>query len=293
MTHHSRETLDHADGAIAGRAVAARAQIGDVDIAWESRGEGPPILMLNRFRAAMADWDPALLDALVQSHRVITFDSAGVGASTGTVPGTLEGAADLAMGLADALDLDRPHLLGWSMGGMIAQILAAKQGPRIGGVVLAGTSPSYRVAGAVPAPDAWMATAAKDINTPEDMLYLFYADTTTSHAAGLASLARIGGGDAVAGARPKTGMQTMAGQFAAARGFVTGEDGWFDKTGRIVNPVLVANGDQDKAFPVENSLALIRAIPCAQLAIYPDAGHAFHFQHAARFAADVTRFLAA
>lgn len=261
-------------------------------IAWRSQGEGRPLLMLNRFRAAMADWDPALIDALSAHHRVITFDSTGVGESGGSVPDTLEGAADVAMDLARALGLDRPHALGWSMGGMTAQILAAKYSADLGGVVLAGTTPSFALEGAIPLPEPWLGTATKESNTPEDMLYLFYADTPTSRAAGMASLARIGNGDAAAGAAPKTAMQTLAAQGAATRKFFFGEDGAFKRLGDISAPVLVANGDQDRAFAVENSVALVRAIPNAQLAIYPDSGHAFHFQHADRFADDVTRFLA-
>ena len=140
--------------------------------------------------------------------------------------------------------------------------------------------------------DEWLAIATKDSNTPDEMLFIFYADSETSHAAGMASLARIGGGDPAAGAARKTTMETIAGQGIATRKFFQGEDGAFKRLGDIAVPVLVANGDQDRAFAVENSLALVRAIPNAQLAIYPDAGHAFHFQHAERFAEDVIRFLA-
>jgi pimeloyl-ACP methyl ester carboxylesterase len=267
------------------------AQVGDVQIAWRSTGQGQPLLMLNRFRAAIDDWDPQLIAALARTYQVITFDSAGVAASGGNVPDTLEGAADIAIGLAQAIGLDRPHVLGWSMGGMIAQILAAKYGDQIGGVILAGTTPSFALEGTVPTAQEWLATATKEVNTPEDMQFLFYADTETSRSAGLSSLARIGQGDAAAGAASKTTMQTVAAQGAATRKFFFGEDGAFKQLGKINVPVLVANGDQDRAFAVENSVALVRALPKARLAIYPDAGHAFLFQHADQFARDVTQFL--
>ncbi|GGE36806.1 alpha/beta hydrolase [Primorskyibacter flagellatus] len=266
----------------------------DVDgtrIAWRSQGEGRPLLMLNRFRAAMADWDPALIDGLARNHRVITFDSAGVGASDGTVPETLEGAADVAMGLARAIGLETPHALGWSMGGMTAQILAAKYGDGLGGVVLAGTTPSFAVDGATPVPDEWLNVATTPSYTVDDMLFLFYTDTDAGRLAGRSSLARIGGGDPVAGATPKTTLQTMAGQGVPTRKFFAGEDGAFRMLKDIKVPVLVANGDRDRAFAVENSVALAKAIPGAQLSIYPDAGHAFHFQYADRFADEVTDFL--
>jgi len=262
-------------------------------IAWRSTGAGQPLLMLNRFRASMDDWDPALIEALAHHHQVITFDSAGVAQSGGAVPETLEGAADIAMGLATAIGLDKPNVLGWSMGGMTAQILAAKYGDEIGGVILAGTTPSFAVEGTVPVSNEWLGTATKEQNTPDDMQFLFYADTDSCRAAGMASLERIGGGDANAGAASKTTMQTIAAQGAATRTFFFGEDGAFKTLGTISTPVLVANGDQDRAFAVENSVALAQAIPNAQLAIYPDAGHAFLFQHAEKFANDVTVFLSA
>ncbi|OIQ34016.1 MAG: hypothetical protein BM559_09060 [Roseobacter sp. MedPE-SWchi] len=260
-------------------------------VVWRSTGSGRPLLMLNRFRASMDDWDPALVDELARHHRVITFDSAGVAESGGTVPDTLEGAADVAMGFTQAIGLENPNVLGWSMGGMTAQILAAKYGAQIGSVVLAGTTPSFAIEGTVPVAQEWLGTATREQNTPEDMLYLFYTDTEASQAAGMASLARIGGGEAKAGAASKTTMQTVAAQGAATRKFFFGEDGAFKQLGKISAPVLVANGDNDRAFAVENSVALIRSIPNAQLAIYPDAGHAFHFQHAVRFSQDVAEFL--
>ncbi|MCG3268622.1 alpha/beta fold hydrolase [Yoonia sp. I 8.24] len=299
MTQTRRDTLGLLAGAAAAATIPVTAQanvkhmqVAGAEIAWESHGSGAPILLLNRFRGTISDWDPAFIDSLAHHHRVITFDSVGVGESGGEVPETLEGAADVAIGLADALGLEAPNILGWSMGGMIAQIVAAKYSARLGRVVLAGTTPSYRTAGTVPAPQEWLATAGKEINTAEDMHFLFYGESESSRAAGLASLERIGGGDAAAGARAKSTMATLAVQAAATRAFLTGEDGAFETLGRISSPVFVANGDQDRAFQVENSLALARAIPNAQLAIYPNSGHAFHFQHIERFTSDVTRFLA-
>ena len=147
---------------------------------------------------------PALIEALARHHQVITFDSAGVAQSGGTVPETLEGAADIAMGLAKAIGLDKPNVLGWSMGGMTTQILAAKYGDEIGGVILAGTTPSFAIEGTIPVSDEWLGTATKEQNTPDDMQFLFYTDTDASRAAGMASLERIGGGDPIAGAASKT-----------------------------------------------------------------------------------------
>ncbi len=268
------------------------ATVNGVDIAWRSHGSGRPLLMLNRFRGAMGDWDPALIEALAREHRVITFDNAGVAASSGSVPSSLSGAAEFAIGLADALELEQPHVLGWSMGGMTAQVLAAMHGERIGGVVLAGTTPSFAVPGTIPLPEDWLADATRDHYDASLIREIFYTDTPVGRAACQASLERTGDGDVTAGAKLKTTVETMAGQGVATRAFFSGEDGAFRHLGAIKVPVLVANGDRDRAFAIENSIALFRAIPKSELAVYPDAGHAFLFQHADRFATDVTHFLA-
>lgn len=263
--------------------------VGGTPIAYRQVGEGEPLLLLHRFRASMDDWDPALIEALAAERQVIVFDSAGVSESEGDVPPTLSGAAGIAAGLIEALDLGPSDVLGWSMGGMTAQILAIEHPDLVDSLVLAGTVPPGNPE-LVPASEEWLETAGKPDYTDEDLLFLFYADSDTSRSAGLASLERITRGS-VPGASVKTTPEVMQVQYDALLGFLSDAEGYFARLGEIQAPALVATGDQERAAPAVNSFVLFRELPQAELVVYPDSGHAFLFQYPERFANDVLDFL--
>jgi len=261
-------------------------------IAYRDFGQGEPIVLLHRFRATMSDWDPAFLDPIAAKRRVILFDSNGVGESEGSVPSTLEGAADNAAGLLKALDIPRADIMGWSMGGMTAQIFAIKHPQLVRHLVLMGTTPAAGSPEVALVPSGWSDIASRQTRTDEDLLYLFYTTSPSSMAAGKASLQRIAQrhqGEEQVG--PLDNLMLMMTQYRAIKGFIQNEDGWYQKLATIKAPTLVANGDKDGAFPAINSVVLAREIPNAQLAIYPDSGHAFHFQYPQRFAQDLQAFL--
>lgn len=273
-------------------ALAAQSQAVEIEggtIAYRRFGAGKPLLFLQRFRGGMDDWDPALLDAFAAGREVILFDSLGVSESGGTAPATLEAASDIAARVIAALALDRPDIIGWSMGAMTAQILALNHPQSVGKVILAGTNPPAGTPEFAPPSEAWLATAGKPQYTVDDLTFLFFTDTAAGRAAGAASAARI------SARRPAEQMvvlpETVGAQFTALSEFLGNKNGWFARLPEIATPVLVANGDRDAACPAINSVILAREIPGAQLAIYPDAGHGFHFQYAARFAADAAAFL--
>jgi pimeloyl-ACP methyl ester carboxylesterase len=238
----------------------------------------------------MDDWDPALIEALAAMRQVITFDSPGVGETGGTTPATLEEAADIAAFVVRTLPIGQADFLGWSMGGMTAQILALRHPNLVRRLVLAGTLPPGGSPEVVPSPPNWSQIAGKPDYEDEDILRLFFTESAGSRAAGRASLDRLSR-PGLPGSRVKTSPATMQAQLQAIIRFYKNEGGWYERLGEIVAPTLVANGDRDGAFPVIDSLVLAREIPGAQLLIYPDAGHGFLFQDPARFAADVSAFL--
>lgn len=273
-------------------AVAAESRTIEVQggtIAYRRFGKGRPLLFLQRFRGGMDDWDPALLDAFSTQREVVIFDSLGVGESTGTTPPTLEGAADIAANLIGALELDTPDVLGWSMGGMTAQVLGLSYPDLVGKVIIAGAAPPAGTPEFARSVEGWQDVAGKPQYTVDDLTFLFFTQTAAGRAAGAASAERI------SARRPaeemKAPMQSVGAQAAALGAFVTGSGGWYARLSEFATPVLVANGDRDASFPVMNSVILAREIPGAQLAIYPDAGHGFLFQYADRFAADALAFL--
>lgn len=273
-------------------ALTAQSQTVEIDggtIAYRRFGFGRPLLFLQRFRGGMDDWDPALLDALAAGREVILFDSLGVSESTGTTPPTLQEAADIAANVIAALGLERPDTLGWSMGGMTAQILALRHPGAVGKLILAGTNPPGGAPEFAEGSEEWLAVAGKPQYVVDDLTFLFFTSTEAGLTAGAASAARI------SARRPaeqmKTTPETVGAQFNALLGFINNDGGWYARLPEIAVPVLVANGDRDAACPAINSVILARDIPGAQLVIYPDAGHGFHFQYADRFAADAAAFL--
>lgn len=248
------------------------------------------LILLHRYRATMDDWDPAFIDALAAGRHVIAFDNRGIGASGGVVPTTLEQAADDAAAFAAALGLSQIDVLGWSMGGMTAQIMALRHAALVRRIVLGGTCPPGNPA-SKPAPDHWQAVASKPNYTDEDLLTIFFTKSEHSRALGRASLARMNL-PGMHGAAVKTAPEVMAAHDAAIGAFWQNKNGWFERLSQVRQPALVANGDRDEAFPVTDSVVMAREIPNSRLAIYPDAAHGFLFQVPEAFASDVLTFLA-
>jgi pimeloyl-ACP methyl ester carboxylesterase len=257
-----------------------------VSVAMRTVGSGARIVLLHRFRGTLDDWDPALVSALSVHHEVLMFDSLGVGQTAGTVPVTVEGMADFAARLIQTADAGPVNVLGWSLGGFVGQVLAVKYPHVVRRLVLAGTMPAGGAPELVWSTD-WLKRASAPVPTADNALALLYADTAASRRAGWESLGRLPHPPA-AYVSP-AGMATQA---EAIRRFADGGDGeWYSRLKDVTAPTLVANGDRDELFPAIDSAVLAREIPRSQLAIYPDSGHAFLFQHAERFASDVSRFL--
>src|SRR5262245_19790490 len=105
------------------------------------QGSGLPLLFLQHFTGTLDNWDFAVTDALAYGREVILFENAGVGRSSGNVPTTLAGMAQHALAFLDGLRLTRCDVLGFSLGGMIAQQMALDRPSIIRRMILAGTAP--------------------------------------------------------------------------------------------------------------------------------------------------------
>lgn len=250
--------------------------------------DGVPLLFLNRFRGTMDHWDPALLEVIAQERPVIVFDSAGVGASAGEVAPDIAGAARIAASFVDALQLGQVDLLGWSMGGTVVQQLALDRPDLVRRIVLAATGPGG-VAEAPRAPEKVWQVAAKPLNDDEDFLYLFFADTPTSRAAGLASLRRLD--RRLARSRSAVKPESWKVQAGAIAAWGAGQGAAYPRLAGIRVPALVANGSADVMVHAYNSYAMSQRLPKAQLLLYPDAGHGFLFQYPEHFGRQVNEFL--
>jgi pimeloyl-ACP methyl ester carboxylesterase len=214
------------------------------------------------------------------------FDSTGVGETGGVTPSTVEGMADFAARLIQIAGSGLVDVLGWSLGGFVAQVLAIKYPQLVRKLVLAGTMPAGGAPELVWSRD-WLERASAPVPTPENALALLYANSEASRKEGRESLGRMPHPSAA-----YVSATTMATQAEAIRRFADGDEGgWYPRLREIAAPTFVANGDRDGLFPAIDSAVLAREIPRSQLGIYPDSGHAFLFQYSERFASDIARFL--
>jgi pimeloyl-ACP methyl ester carboxylesterase len=253
---------------------------------------GVPLVLLHRFRATIDWWDPEFLDLLAVGHDVIVFDNVGIGYTTGEPRDSLEGLAQGAIEFIEALGLPRADVLGWSLGGIVAQRVALRRPELVRKVVVAGSGPAGWVPGAPPMSEKVLGIMAKPQFDTDDLMYLFYPETDAARAAGREHFDHVStrlaaGGPGVSEAAAN-GLLTAVGKLLQVP---------FDQTQAeleaIKHPVLYANGLHDVMIPAHASYVAIQHLDNATLVLYSDAGHGFLFQHAKAFATEVTNFLAA
>ncbi|GAA4002188.1 alpha/beta hydrolase [Streptomyces plumbiresistens] len=253
---------------------------------------GTPLVLLNRVRATIDWWDPEFLDHLAAEHDVIVFDDIGHGYTTGEPRDSFERFADGAIEFIEALGLPQVDLLGWTMGGTVAQHITLKRPELVRRLVVAAANPGGTVPGA-PDPDPKVrATMTKPEVTAEDLVFLFFPETEAGRAAGYEYLARVAARLAAGG--PGVSEAAGLGQITAiAKDSAIPFEQVRADLETIKHPVLYATGMRDVMIPALASYTAVQHLPNATLVAYSDAGHGFPFQHPKAFATQVTTFLAA
>ena len=247
-----------------------------------------PVVLLQHFRGNLDSWDPALVDALAASRRVITFDYAGVGGSTGVTADTIEQTARDTIAFIAALGLSQVDLLGFSIGSFVAQEIALRRPALVRRLVLASSAPQG-AAGMHGWAPAVIGAVGTPQTSPEEYLGVFFAASGSSQQAGKEALGRMY-------ARKEnrdeaTDWATREAQYDAVCSWGIPDHAALERVTAFEMPVFVANGDSDPMILPRYSCLLAGLIPQARLKIYPDSAHGFLFQHHAEFAADVTEFL--
>jgi pimeloyl-ACP methyl ester carboxylesterase len=251
----------------------------------------PPLLCLQHYTGTLDNWDPAVTDPLASARDVILFDNAGIGRSTGTVPETMAEMASHALAFLDGLGIERCDVLGYSLGGMVAQDMVLDRPSVFRRMILVATAPR----GGEDIMHLEKPSLARYLNDPQLQGYavlqkIFFPATPSSQSAAEAFTGRLmlrtqdrdpGSGPAVA--RAQTAAFREWEQFSGER---------FADLRRIGQPTLVVNGVQDEMIPVRNSYWLAEHLPNAMLLTYPDAGHGALFQWHESFQHQVTEFLA-
>jgi pimeloyl-ACP methyl ester carboxylesterase len=254
-------------------------------------GSGLPLLCLQHFTGTMDNWDPAVTDPLASEREVILFESAGIGRSSGSVPNTIAGMASHASAFLDGLGIGTCDVLGFSLGGMVAQQIALERPSIIRRMMLVGTAPR----GGEDIMHLEKPSLAKPLRDPSLQGYavlqkIFFAPTKSSQAAGAAFIERLM--QRREDREPVSGPAVAQAQMAAFREWeqVSGER--FSDLRKIRHPTLVVNGIYDEMIPVSNSYWLSAHLPNAVLLTYPDSGHGSLFQFHESFTEQAAAFLA-
>ncbi|MBK7901312.1 MAG: alpha/beta hydrolase [Azonexus sp.] len=263
--------------------------VGGVPFAYRELGpdSGVPVVFLHHLMAVLDDWDPRVIDGIAAQRRVIAFDNRGVGASGGSVPPTIEAMGQDAIAFIRTLGFKQVDLLGFSLGGGVAQMVALQAPDLVRRMILAGTGP--RGGGGI-----------DEINRVAALAYL-KAALTWSDARNFLFFPRTAQGKRAAGDyfsrlqertedRDKPiSLQARRAQLQAIKtaGLSTPDD-----LSVIKQAVFVANGDHDLMVASSLSADMARRLPNAKLTIYPDSGHGGVFQHHRAFVPAVLDFLA-
>jgi len=248
-------------------------------------GKGPPLLVLNGFAATSADWDPSFIDRLASSKELILVNNRGIGGSTDDGQAfDIARLADDTAHVIENLGVERVSVLGWSMGGFIAQALALNYADHIDKLVLLSTD-CGGIEADLASPDVWsklIDTSGTPNEQARRLLFLLFPTDVAK------SVYRLFG-DIVATARAHLSPELLNRQAAAMDAWH--RNGVASRLREIRVPVLIASGTEDIVIPPLNALKLVNTIPGAWLAQFPRGGHAFMTQYPRALADLINSFL--
>ncbi|MDJ1481581.1 alpha/beta hydrolase [Cytophagaceae bacterium YF14B1] len=262
--------------------------VNGIDFTYRSFGkkEGIPVIFLQHFTGNMDNWDPEVTNAIAAQHPVVLFNNKGVGSSKGITPDNVPAMAQDAVDFIHALGYDKVNLLGFSLGGFIAQHIATHQPELVHKLILAGTG---SIGGkAIAQLESHLEKAFVD-GPDRVLINLFFSKTPSSIKAGEAFLGRLA--ERQHDRDLPSSQETIGNQARAIiqYGLETDKD---SKQLRSINqPALIVNGSEDVMVDSINSYIMLQNIPNAKLVLWSDSGHGALFQYSKDFANEVNSFL--
>jgi pimeloyl-ACP methyl ester carboxylesterase len=250
---------------------------------------GVPLIFNMHFTGTMDHWDPVVTDGLAHDREVILFDNAGISSSSGEVPDSIEEMAANAAAFIKAVGLTRVDVLGFSLGGLVAQELALAESGLVRRLILLGTGPRSGEGMASLTPEAQKIFGARYDNPDHLWLKVFFTPSLDSQTAGRAYLERFR--LRVDGRDPEVGNKVAPAQIEALAKWGAARENPFEYLKAIAQPTLVVNGDSDVIIYSVNSWILQQHLPNAQLILYPDANHGSQYQYPERFVQHTSLFL--
>jgi pimeloyl-ACP methyl ester carboxylesterase len=264
-------------------------RIKGVDYAYRSWGKegGIPLLLLPGTGGSMDDWDPAVTNGLAKQYKVIIFDNKGVASSNGTTPNTVQGMANDAIDFIKAMNLGTVNIMGFSMGGFVAQRIVLTEPALINKIILADSGPKGAI-GLSNLPNIIAGTVG--LSAEESYLKFGFTDSQASILAGKASFTRV---------HLRTVDRDLAlsdatstAQFTAVLAWAQPDAAALEELKTIKKPVLIVHGDKDLPISIENAHHMKQNLENAVLLEFPDSGHAAFYQNHEAFLTKALAFLA-
>jgi pimeloyl-ACP methyl ester carboxylesterase len=250
---------------------------------------GAPLVFNQHFTGTMDHWDPLVTDGLAATREVILFNNAGISSSSGEVPSTFEEMGANAIAFIRALELKQVDVLGFSIGGFVAQEITLQAPDLVRHLVLVGTGPRGGEGMATLTPEAQRIFGASYAEPDLLWQHVHFDDTETSQAAGAAFLKRFR--LRRENRDPEVNEKVAPAQIEALSRWGAPREKPYEYLNAIRQPTLVIDGDHDVIIYTINSYILQQNIPDAQLILYPDAGHGSLCQYPERFVRHVSMFL--
>jgi pimeloyl-ACP methyl ester carboxylesterase len=250
---------------------------------------GVPLVFNMHFMGTMDHWDPAVTDGFAKDREVILFDNAGVSSSSGEVPETFAQMGANAMAFIKALGLKQVDVLGFSIGGLVAQEITLQAPDLVRRLILVGTGPRSGESMDTGTPEGKEIFGATYANSDDLWLRVHFTASDVSQAAGREFVKRFRlrstNRDPEVSQAAALAQRVAIGRWGAKR------DHAWDYLKTIKQPVLVVNGSNDVIIYTVNSYILQQNLPNAQLIIYPDSAHGSLFQYPQLFVRHVSMFL--
>ena len=255
------------------------------------REGGVPLVLNMHFMGTMDHWDPAVTDGLAKAREIILFDNAGVSSSSGDVPASFAEMGANAIAFIKALRLRQVDLLGFSIGGLVAQEIALQAPDLVRRLVLVGTGPRSGESMDTGTPEGKQIFGAS-YERPDDLwLRVHFTPSDASQAAGRKFLERFR--LRTRDRDPEVSEKAALAQRAAIASWGAKREHAWDYLKEIKQPTLVVNGSDDVIIDTINSYILQQNLPNAQLVIYPDSAHGSLYQYPELFVRHVSMFLSA
>lgn len=248
--------------------------------------KGAAVIFLNHLGATLDNCDPRIMDGIAKQHQIIAFDNRGVGATEGKTPVTISEMAKDARAFIHALGYDNVDIIGFSMGAFIAQEILLQEPQLVRKVIMTGTGPAGGEGIKNVTKITYLDMLRGYLTFRDPKFYLFFNQNKNGKKSAKEFLSRIK--ERTENRDKKVGLKSFGNQLKAihAWGLQKPQD-----LSVIKQPVLVANGDNDRMVPSSNTTDLAKRLSNSELIIYKDAGHGGIFQYHDEFVKSASTFL--